>query len=103
MEKQTIEIQKIKDGLFLERKDEVAIEQDFEIKLRSGEMIYGSCTPTHMDEMVLGSRYLADDLTEEEKTFYGLNNYNVSVEQIDNADIEKSGHGKYIQKKITLQ
>ena len=37
MEKQTIEIRKIKDGLFLERKDEVAIEQDFEIKLRSGE------------------------------------------------------------------
>ena len=25
------------------------------------------------------------------------------LEQIDNADIEKSGHGKYIQKKITLQ
>ena len=72
MEKQTIEIRKIKDGLFLERKDEVAIEQDFEIKLRSGEMIYGSCTPTHMEEMVLGSRYLADDLTEEERTIYGL-------------------------------
>jgi formate dehydrogenase assembly factor FdhD len=72
MEKQTIEIRKIKDGLFLERKDEVAIEQDFEIKLRSEAMIYGSCTPTHMEEMVLGSRYLADDLTEEERTIYGL-------------------------------
>lgn len=70
MEKQTIEIRKIKDGLFLERKDEVAIEQDFEIKLRSGEMIYGSCTPTHMKEMVLGNRYLAGDLTEEEKNCY---------------------------------
>ena len=58
MEKQTIEIRKIKDGLFLERKDEVAIEQDFEIRLQNGEMIYGSCTPTHMEEMVLGSRYL---------------------------------------------
>lgn len=42
-------------------------------------------------------------MTNNLKTFYGLNNYNVSVEQIDNADIEKSGHGKYIQKKITLQ
>ena len=72
MEKQTIEIRKIKDGLFLERKDEVAIEQDFEIKLQNGEMIYGSCTPTHMEEMVLGSRYLAEDLTEEERNFYGL-------------------------------
>ena len=42
-------------------------------------------------------------MTNNLKTFYGLNNYNVSVKQIDNADIEKSGHGKYIQKKITLQ
>lgn len=41
-------------------------------------------------------------MTNNLKTFYGLNNYNVSVEQIENADIEKSGHGKYIQKKITL-
>lgn len=73
MEKQTIDIRKIKDGLFLERKDEVALEQDFEIKLRNGEMIYGSCTPTHMDEMVLGSRYLAGDLTEEERCIYGIN------------------------------
>ena len=73
MEKQTIEIRKIKDGLFQERKDEVALEQDFEIELRNGEMIYGSCTPTHMEEMVLGSRYLAEDLTEEENVFYGLN------------------------------
>ena len=72
MEKQTIEIRKIKDGLFLERKDEVAIEQDFEIKLQNGEMIYGSCTPTHMEEMVLGSRYLADDLTKKEQEQYGL-------------------------------
>lgn len=41
-------------------------------------------------------------MTNNLKTFYGLNNYNVSVEQINNADIENSGHGKYIQKKITL-
>ena len=90
MEKQTIEIRKIKDGLFLERKDEVAIEQDFEIKLRSGEMIYGSCTPTHMDEMVLGSRYLADDLTMEERDLYRIQQCesceleSVAVEEIFN-------------------
>ena len=42
-------------------------------------------------------------MTNNLKTFYGLNNYNVSVKEIDNADIGKSGHGKYIQKKITLQ
>ena len=74
MEKQTIEIRKIKDGWFVERKDEVAIEQDFEIKLRNGEMIYGSCTPTHMEEMILGNRLLAEDLTEDERAAYGLGN-----------------------------
>ena len=72
MEKQTIEIRKIKDGLFFEQKDEVALEQDFEIKLQDGGKIYGSCTPTHMEEMVLGSRYLAGDLTDEERKIYGL-------------------------------
>ena len=88
MEKQTIEIRKIKDGLFLERKDEVAIEQDFEIKLRSGEMIYGSCTPTHMEEMVLGSRYLADDLTDEERAVYGLDSREAGIlESVDIGEI----------------
>ena len=72
MEKQTIEIRKIRDGMFSERKDEVAIEQEFEIKLQNGEVIYGTCTPTHMEEMILGSRYLAEDLTEEERKNYGL-------------------------------
>ena len=87
MEKQTIEIRKIKDGLFLERKDEVAIEQDFEIKLQNGEMIYGSCTPTHMEEMVLGSRYLADDLIEEEKAVYGLDSGEAGM--LESVDIEE--------------
>jgi len=36
------------------------------------------------------------------KNFYSINNISISVEDINNADIEKSGHGKYIQKKITL-
>ncbi len=73
MEKQTIIIRKIKDNRFVERNDEVAIEQDFTIELRNGEKIYGSCTPTHMEELILGSRYLANDLTEEERKSYGLN------------------------------
>jgi formate dehydrogenase accessory protein FdhD len=87
MEKQTIEIRKIKDGLFLERKDEVAIEQDFEIRLQNGEMIYGSCTPTHMEEMVLGSRYLAEDLTEEEKAAYGLDSHEIGM--LESVNIEE--------------
>ena len=72
MEKQTIVIRKIKENRFIEKNDEVAIEQDFTIELRNGEKIYGSCTPTHMEEMILGSRYLANDLTEKECEKYGL-------------------------------
>lgn len=36
------------------------------------------------------------------KNFYGVNNYEVTLDEINNADIEKSGHGRYVQKKITL-
>ena len=33
---------------------------------------------------------------------YNLNSITLSIEDINNADIEKSGHGIYKQKKITL-
>lgn len=36
------------------------------------------------------------------KNLYGITDYNISADEINNADIEKSGHGIYI-KKITLQ
>ena len=65
MEKQTIIIRKIKENQFLERQDEVALEQEFEIVLQSGEKLHGFCTPTHMDEMILGSRFLAGDFSKE--------------------------------------
>ena len=41
-------------------------------------------------------------MTTKLKNFYGLNNFSINIEQIDNADIEKSGHGIYKQKKYTL-
>ena len=41
-------------------------------------------------------------MTNSLRNLYGLNNYSITIEEINNADIEKSGHGKYIQKKITL-
>jgi len=36
------------------------------------------------------------------KNFYGISSFNISIDEINNADIEKSGHGKYIRKKITI-
>lgn len=70
MEKQTIVIRKIKDNQFWERLDEVALEQEFEIVLQSGEKLHGFCTPTYMEEMILGSRFLAGDLTKKELKEY---------------------------------
>ena len=66
MEKQTIVIRKIKENQFVERNDEVALEQAYEIILQSGEKLHGFCTPTHMDEMILGSRFLAGDFAKQE-------------------------------------
>ena len=72
MEKQIISIRKIKEDGFLEKQDEVAAEQAFEIILQNGQTIQGTCTPTHMEEMILGSRYVSNDLTTEELKIYGL-------------------------------
>ena len=85
MEKQTIIIRKIKDNQFWERQDEVALEQEFEIFLRSGEKLHGFCTPTHMEEMILGARFLAGDFTQEELKKYGTDK--VTLEEINIQEI----------------
>lgn len=39
------------------------------------------------------------DMTAKLKSFYNINDYSISIEDINNADINLSGHGKYVQKK----
>ena len=41
------------------------------------------------------------EMTTSLKSFYGIDNYNITVEEIKNTDLEKSGHGIYAKKKIT--
>ena len=88
MEKQTILIRKIKNGSWSEQTDEVALEQKFEILLYNGEKIFGTATPSHMEELILSSRFLANDLTEEEKRSLSIDCRkvsglkNVTVEEI---------------------
>lgn len=72
MEKQTILIRKIKEGIILEKHDEVAVEQGYQFVLRNGKTVSGTCTPAHVEEMILGSRYLLNDFSEEELKEYGL-------------------------------
>lgn len=66
MEKDTVFIQKIKEDQIFEKQDEVALEQPYEIVLRNGQRISGTCTPTHMEELILAERYLEGDFTDEE-------------------------------------
>ncbi len=75
-EKQTILIRKIKEGVLSEKYDEVAVEQDYEFVLQNGQTVCGTCTPTHVEEMILGSRYLLNDFSDEELKKYGLDQNN---------------------------
>lgn len=66
MEKETIIIQKIQDGVRRYKKDEVALEQREVLCLKDGRAVQIVCTPTYLEEMRLGRRFLMKDLTAEE-------------------------------------
>ena len=44
--------------------------------------------------------YEYKNMTNELKTFYGLSNIDISINELNNADIQKSGHGQYVKKLI---
>lgn len=72
MEKKTIIIKKIRSHELFEKPDEVAVEHQVCITLRDGREILVSCTPSHVDELILGRRYLVGDLAEQELKAYGM-------------------------------
>ena len=72
--KTTIQIQRIKDSERFSKQDEVAMEYNLDIPLKSGEVVHVTCTPAHLEEMILARRYLAGDLTEEERAGAGIKN-----------------------------
>ena len=65
-EKETIMLQRISGREILNIKDEVALEHHLTIHLHNGNSIQVACTPTHAEELVLGRRYLMDDLMKKE-------------------------------------
>lgn len=65
MEKETIVIHRIKGNEIFEKRDEVAIEETFEIKLENGSVEYITCTPAYMEEMILARRFLAGEIDRE--------------------------------------
>ena len=66
MEKETILLQRISAGQIINTKDEVALEHELTIHLHNGNQIQVACTPTHTEELILGRRYLLDDLMQKE-------------------------------------
>lgn len=66
MEKETILLRRIRDGEIIDTKDEVALEHHLTIHLHSGDQVKVACTPTHVEELILGRRYLLEDLMQKE-------------------------------------
>ena len=65
-EKETIVLRRIRDGEILDAKDEVALEHHFTIHLHNGGHVNAVCSPTYVEEFILGRRYLLDDLMQKE-------------------------------------
>ena len=65
-EKETIVLRRIRNGEILDAKDEVALEHHFTIPLHKGGSVEATCSPTYVDEFILGRRYLLDDLMQKE-------------------------------------
>ena len=65
-EKETIVLRRIRDGEILDAKDEVALEHHFTIPLHNGGQVEAVCSPTYVEDFILGRRYLLDDLMRKE-------------------------------------
>ena len=65
-EKETIVLRRIRNGEIVDAKDEVALEHHFTIPLHNGGSVNAVCSPTYVDEFILGRRFLLDDLMRKE-------------------------------------
>lgn len=65
-EKETIVLRRIRNGEILDTKDEVALEHHFTIHLHKGGNVKAVCSPTYVEDFILGRRYLLDDLMQKE-------------------------------------
>lgn len=86
--KTTIEIQRIKDSERFSKQDEVAMEYNLDIPLKNGEVVHVTCTPAHLEEMILARRYLAGDLTEEERAGAGIKNADTKDTEIQDTETQ---------------
>lgn len=62
MEKEKIQILRIAGNDIQRKEDEVALEYRYNIELKNNRKISVACTPTYMEELALGRRFLLGDL-----------------------------------------
>ena len=86
--KTTIEIQRIKESERFSKQDEVAMEYNLDIPLKSGDVVHVTCTPAHLEEMILARRYLAGDLTEEECAAAGIKNADTKDTEMQDTEMQ---------------
>ena len=65
-EKETILLRRIREGQLRLVKDEVALEHTFTIPLHGGGSVEATCSPSNLEEFILGRRYLLGDLMQKE-------------------------------------
>ena len=66
VEKETILLQRISGNQIIKTKDEVALEHHLTIPLHRGGQVEAVCSPTYVEEFILGRRYLLGDLMQKE-------------------------------------
>ena len=66
MEKEKLLIRKIREYKTREFEDELAVEEQICILLKNGEQIFATCTPSNIEELILGRRYLMGDFAYED-------------------------------------
>lgn len=82
MEKERVQILKITGNQFQEKEDDVALEYQYCLRLKDGREISISCTPTHMEELSLGRRFLLGDLAGEIKPVHADPVESISLKKI---------------------
>jgi len=65
-EKETILLRRIREGRLCQVKDQVALEHTFSIPLHNGSSVEATCSPSNLEEFILGRRYLLGDLMRKE-------------------------------------
>lgn len=70
MLKEKILIERINDGSLFEKEDEVAVEYTMKIAFSSGVCVSVTCTPSHLEEMVVARKFLEKDFDTQELQGY---------------------------------